>query len=178
MLPRIRGPIKGRLGRTLRIVGRRRGEIKRVVDPDYSEEYPREGMMEDRELNEKVAEKVFGWIWVRDTQYSGGEPVVRRWFMPPTEEGLALERASGDELPAERFCSRVSDYSGYIACAFEVVREMIGGGWHVIMMWKGESWYVGFYRSAETTTWPSHECKSLEEAICVAALKVLGYWEG
>lgn len=115
-----------------------------------------------RELDVLVAEKVFGWFRYKNTWRTPSSRTERLHEFPNRPE---MYFGSGEEVP---------HYSTDIAAAWQVKQEITKSGeWGFVLHNDGNGWSEAIFRHAEKV-FPA-EGNTDEVAICLAALKAVGY---
>ncbi|HEX7333434.1 MAG TPA: hypothetical protein VF290_18160 [Pyrinomonadaceae bacterium] len=129
-------------------------EVLTRVDPDDSiEKFMEERKLSGRELDAAVAERVMGWQRQPDYNY---------WMSFPAGETFKLHKLIATWHPSES-----------IEAAMDVVEKMRANGWSfACTMYDGKLPYASFCRSTVKSS-RNAEAESLQEAICLAALKAL-----
>lgn len=127
-----------------------------------------------RELDALVAEKVMGWERVE------GVDINRREGVP--EEKLDADRWHcrrawfvGNERKACEECGTLPTYSTDIAAAWEAVEKVLPDFLVDLTYWHIDSPHVTLYRRNDSSENYSGIAPTAPLAICLAALKAVGY---
>jgi hypothetical protein len=128
-----------------------------------------ETMVAGPAMDDLVAERVMGWVWVVPKPRAGLLHPGQRFLMDPEEFGNSWfaerywDRARGDE-PIDRAAMNTSPYSTDIAAAWAVVERLIEKKMFFDIRKNSARWYGGFDTIVEKANTPSL-------AICRAALR-------
>lgn len=117
--------------------------------------------MNNREIDALVAEKVMGLEIIR------GEGV--RYAGPNGFDNMYIEMGSWNGESQTKY---VPLYSTRIQDAWQVVDKMKSNGWYALIV-EAEKTGVCFDSNLHDET-VTHDCDSIPEAICFAALKAVG----
>ena len=121
-----------------------------------------------RELDALVAEKVMGWVWMKEVSTIF---LFERTLLPPLFESKVDH--SGDD--AFIIMPEIPDYSTDIAEAWEVVEKLKHLAFNVHHRYNTGVWTAYFTDGEELFACAEDITGEAPLAICLAALKAVGY---